>query len=855
MLPRHPVVPAAALFAAGCLWPGASPAIAGAAAAVATLLLVAALPLLRRPGATARRIRCAAPLVLAAFLSLGVFAAGAERASRPERDITRLLKGARPLDGVIEIEGSVEGEPRRRAAPEEGCTLEIAVEHVTASRARGEARGTVRLTVPPPPPDVADPCRIVPGSRVRAAATLGLPRSFANPGAVDYAAFLRARGIDATGRVRSARLLRLTRETDPLSRILSSLRRTILAVVSEAFEAWAPAAGERARDAAGIAKALLLGAREEVDPEAERALQRAGTSHLLAVSGFNVAVLSACVWWWARLARAGPRATALLVAAVLPIYLGLTGGEPSVERSVLGALLFVAGTLLGRRADPLATVGAAGLALLAVTPVSLWDVSFQLTFVAAGALAAFAARGARSIPGPRWLAAALAVNVIALAATTPLTVSVFNRAAPGAILSNLGASPLMAFAFLGTAAVLPARIVSAGLEALGVFFPPPLALDRLAAGACLVAIEAAVRISRAVAEVPGLSYLCLTPPPLLVGASLAGMLVAAVEGLARSLRRAAALLSMIGVVAIASPISSAPPGGAAITVLDVGQGSSAAVQTPGGRVVIVDGGGFARSSFDVGERIVARALLSMGIRRIDAIAVSHADVDHAGGLRSLAALFPGEELWISAADHRAGRLAILERTCLDRGRVLRVLASGSRFEYGGMRVEAMHPPALAAELSDNDRSLVLRFSASGLSAILPGDAEAGAERAVAPALSATDLLVVAHHGSRTSSTDDLLAAARPTWGVISCGARNPFGHPHVEALRRLEAAGIRILRTDRDGAIRFESAGSRGYLVLRHAPGGWRPAAPASLDRPERIGDEGDGEDDRREQGDGKPPP
>src|SRR5262249_47379410 len=142
-----------------------------------------------------------------------------------------------------------------------------------------------------------------------------------------------------------------------------------------------------------------------------------------------------------------------------------------------------------------------------------------------------------------------------------------------------------------------------------------------------------------------------------------------------------------------------------LTVFDVGQGSAALVETPGGARLLVDAGGFAGSSFDVGERVVARALLTLGVRRLDAVAMSHEDFDHAGGVPSILDLFEGKELWISAPLHRRGRAARIEAEAVGEGRVLRILAAGDRWVLGGATVEILHPPRSADLATDNDLSL------------------------------------------------------------------------------------------------------------------------------------------------------
>jgi competence protein ComEC len=837
-LPPSPLAAAAILFAAGLLVP---PRSGGPAAGAVAAALLAAGALLLRDRRRGPALRAGGALVLASFLPLGLLARAAGASRGPDR-VTRLLaRHGEIFATAVEVEGVLGRDPAPRSPPDDGCSLEVALVRIRGGRLSLPASGTVRIHAPPPPEGVADPCALARGTRIRAAAALSAPRSFGNPGAVDYAALLRARGIDAVGRASGARLVETIAPPPPLDRVLGRVRGFVVGSLEDAFREGAGGRG------AGIARALLLGDRAGVAREDERALQAAGTSHLLAVSGFNVAVVAAAARALWRIVRPAPGPLAVLVGASLLAYLALTGREPSVERAVAGAILHLSGLLLGRRGAPLNTVGAAGLLLAAAAPAAVHDASFQLTFVAAGALAAFAPSAAASLPGPRWLAASIGVNAVALAATSPLTASLFNRVTPGALAANLAASPLMALALLATAAIPAARIVGAALGLVGVEFREGLAPAAILARSASLAVEAALGASRAASAVPGASYLCVTPPGWLTSGALAAGAAAALawrRGPTRPGRgsidfpRAAAAAFLAGTVLSCLPGEGilgrerdAPArSGLRLTVFDVGQGSASLIETPGGARLLVDAGGFARSALDVGERVVGRALLSLGVRRLDAVAVSHGDFDHAGGMRAILEMFPGGEIWVAAAERDAGRLGPLLDAAARRGRALRLLAAGRSFEFSGARVEALHPPRTGGGLGANDRSLVLRVEAGGRALLLPGDVESAGEGALLDRLAPCDAILVPHHGSRTSSTLPFLRAAGAAWGIVSCGASNRFGHPHPEALARLAAARTRVLRTDRDGAVRItlppdtaRPAGGAAEVEV-FSGGGWRPA-------------------------------
>jgi competence protein ComEC len=222
-----------------------------------------------------------------------------------------------------------------------------------------------------------------------------------------------------------------------------------------------------------------------------------------------------------------------------------------------------------------------------------------------------------------------------------------------------------------------------------------------------------------------------------------------------------------------------------VSVLDVGQGDAIVIETPGGPAVLVDAGVGGPARLDLGERVVAPFLWNRGFLRLAATLVTHRDLDHGGGMPAIHRLFGITERWDDAA--RDGPFAL-----------------------GGARFTLVRPPPVPGGRR-NDASVVLRVDYGLASFLLASDIEAAAEAALlaAGAPLAATVLKVAHHGSRTSSTEPFIAAVRPTVAVVSVGARNTYGHPDAGALARLAAVGAAIARTDRDGAVLLETEVTR----------------------------------------------
>jgi competence protein ComEC len=251
--------------------------------------------------------------------------------------------------------------------------------------------------------------------------------------------------------------------------------------------------------------------------------------------------------------------------------------------------------------------------------------------------------------------------------------------------------------------------------------------------------------------------------------------------------------------ALALPAPAPAPGEAWVTTLDVGQGLAVLVRTAS-RTLLYDTGPAFGTESDSGERIVAPYLRAIGVERLDALVLTHNDSDHTGGALSLLeGMEVGQVLSSLPESHPLLALAPSPRRCV----------RGMAWEWDGVRFEMLHPAAGPAARRRNDESCVLRLNAGGSVMLLTGDIERGAETELLRSVEVrADALLVPHHGSRTSSSAEFLAAVRPRFALAAAGYRNRFGHPHEEVLGRYASWGIELLRTDRDGA-----------LTLRLAPG------------------------------------
>jgi competence protein ComEC len=692
-------------------------------------------------------------------LLAGVAALGTIRAGPAPIGLDHVARLALPLDATIE--GSLAAEPTRLGPDRLRVLFEV-------SRVNGEPRsGRVQLTI------YGGAHALTAGQRVRARCRLHPAIGFRNPGGFDHAAALARQDVHVVASARPERFEVLDHPRPPWN---VRVRQRALA----AIEAGLPPAS------AALLGGLVLGVRTDLPREMDQGFRTAGVYHVLAVSGFNVALLSTAVLALLALARVPPRLAAL-VAIVVVVGFGLVvGPQPSVLRAALMAVLVLAALLLERDVFVVNSLALAALVLLAARPGDLGDPGFQLSFAATA--------GIVMAPVPRRrLPAALAVSAAAQAAVLPIQLAHFNAVSIAGVIANLVVVPLAAVAtVLGVAAIALEWMIPAGATVL---------LD--AAWPVVLAMRAAVAL---VAAVPGaLVHLPAPPWPGVVawGAALAlARLGWAVREshwrAARRLGGAASVLALVAVLVEVWPIVRPPDGRLRVTVLDVGQGDAIVVEAPDGRVLVIDAGPGGSGRLDTGERVVAPFLWNRGILRLAATVTTHDDVDHAGGMPALRRLFTVSEDWDAWAP-----------------------GSGPRF-IGGVVVTALAPPAGAGAHGPrrrrNDEAVVLRLDHGLASFLLASDIGPAREAALVAGghpLQAR-VLKVSHHGARGSTTAAFLDAVRPAIAVISVGPRNSYGHPAPPTLARLAAAGAIVGRTDRDGAVILETDG-RLLTVTRWA--------------------------------------
>ncbi len=678
--------------------------------------------------------------------------------------------------------------------------------------------GRVRVTA------LADNLDLSVGDRILFNGRLRRPRNFHNPGGFDYERYMALQGIRVTVYARKGTVVRPASASSgdrPLAGVLGETRARAAGFFDRIQRGEAP----------DILKALVVGDRTGIDTETRDAFNRAGAAHLLAISGLHVGIVATTafgVFAWmltasrALLWRAWTRKGAALLTFFPVIGYGLLAGmSPSTQRAVIMVSLFLLALLASRERDAVNILGAAALGILICHPPSLFSISFQLSFAAVAAilygLSKVESGGPRHAAGFRArLFQFIKVSLLAILGTLPLVMLYFNQVSFIGVLTNLIFIPLIGFV------IVPIGLMTAAFMPLS---------DPLAAGTAHIAVflmDGALHLIRFFADLPIAAAKTVTPSRMeiviyyLLGVALLNWIWG--EGKRRKVAAMACGILVLAGLADAAYWANRRFGqdDLKVTILDVGQGSAALIETPGGRCLLADGGGFYDNDiFDVGKYLVAPYLWRNKIRTVETLVLSHPNADHLNGLIYIADHFHVKQLWsngepVDTAGYRhlmaAAAKAVIQVSAYPdlRGAV----------DPNEPAVEIFYPPVNFMDkrsidgwrTDENNNSLVLKITHGDVSFLFPGDIGRQAERElikIAGRRLASTVLIAPHHGSKTSSSQAFLEAVNPEVIMISAGWKNRFQFPHPSVIKRYEEIGARIYRTDLHGAIQMRTDGKQ----------------------------------------------
>ncbi len=890
---RLPAVAIAAVFASGILV-GLHPAVArNASSSLLLSIFFITIAVLILTGILFLRIGRLFFAAVASLLSWGMLGflgvCIAEQPRDADHVISLVERGLLPLKTPLRWHGHLRDEPTRLPW---GDGYEIELSAVEIEGALYPARGGLRLSFTARP-DGEPPPVLHAGEEVAVLTEAKRPQVFRDEGAFDRRAYLAQQNIDLVATLRASKLIeRISLPTPTIGTLLAQARRRLRDEIDELF-AGSP-------QVAGVLRAMLLGDRSFVDRAEATAFQKTGVFHVLVVAGLHVGALAFALYWAGRRLRLSRVGTMLFTLTILGAYVAVVEQRAPVLRAAMMAAMVVLGGFFFRRLELLNSAALAALILLAAKPLALRDSSFQLTFVAIGCIAGLALpwlektaqpyvralRGCRDVTRdaahepraiqfridlrsltqwlssmlPRWMGKPtgdvmvgglfltfrvweLLVLTMALqAGMLPLMARDFHRIPLSAPMVNLAAVPL-------TGVVVPLGFLTL---ACGLIFPTA---GKLLAAPLAWLTALLLQIVQWFAHFRVWSYRIPGPPFWLIVLFFAAAILLATEmRLNHPLKRTMLWGLCMMFIVCALTIAIYPfgekwtKGRLELSVLDVGQGDSLFVVSPGGKTLLIDGGGAfggfpgheEDNGVDPGEEAVSPYLWSRGFQKLDVVALTHAHQDHLGGLPAILENFRVGRLWIGR-EVSSPALARLEELARERKIPIEHELRGKSFRWDGVEGSFLWPeiaPEEVAPSAKNNDSLVLHLQYGSRSILLPGDAEKQVEREILSENSVealhSDVLKIGHHGSKNSTTPEFLAAVQPRFGIISAGEDNPYGHPNTELLERLENAGVRILRTDRDGAVHVLTDGARLEITcFVSCPGAGTSSASVQTDAPD----------------------
>jgi competence protein ComEC len=663
------------------------------------------------------------------------------------------------------------------------------------------------------------PMELVPGDELVIRATLSRPYSFMNPGGFNYTAFLASQNIRIIGRINSlSHILPLVYKKSWLHKLIylpENIRLSIREDINRNFSA----------EVAGIYRALLIGDRSGLNRETLEAFKASGTMHILAISGLHLSLVATFLFFifyflvrrsQYLMLRVSCKKLAL-IATIPPlcIYSLLAGAHTPVLRSLIMVLVFILAFCIHRQRSPFTTLSLAALLILLVNPNSLFEISFQLSFVAVASIILIFPRllklvqiknldnSTKNLPFPirfkHWLIAGLLISITATIGTAPLLLHSFNRMSTIGPVANLLLEPLLCLWSL------PFGLLSILVQ----FFDHQTSDYLLQIGS--LGIKAAIIITNFFSNFDHSTLWLPTPPFTLIFFYFASLALCFCN-----YTRSKTIPLFLGI----SLFFLYPPqnclksfsNNSELIFLDVGQGSSTLVTFPGGKNILIDGGGSSSSKFDVGESVIARYLWNRGISHLDAIIITHPDADHYNGVPFLLKHFYPDTLWINGEKGHDQEYDALIELAMKFGTKLRIPESNeiilktkelTLFNINNPFLNSEHFASLSN--NSNDQSLIVQLKGNHFSCLIAGDISRRVEHAlVKNQINLKSLILLSpHHGSRTSNSEEFINAVKPEQIVVSAGRFKSIFFPSIELRSICKEKNIPLLVTSEIGAIMF----------------------------------------------------
>jgi len=637
------------------------------------------------------------------------------------------------------------------------------------------------------------PVDVQKGEKIWLKGSLKPPAGAGNPGEFDYRQYLEQNGIYYLLSIESDKDLKVIEPAGEFQTLINSYRSYSQNLIKGVLPA----------DDAAVMLGMLLGIIEGIDSSEYSDYQKTGIVHIFSVSGLHVGFLLVLCAWAGSLLGLSRKTRMVSSIILLLLYACLTGWPVPVIRSVIMGGLGLIAYYSGRENQLINTLGLAGILVLLLNPYALLQISFQLSFAAAWGLVYLFPLLKRRFNYKSFWGDLLLVPVCAQLAVLPLTAYHFNLFSPLALLANIPVTYLS-----GGAVILGFLTLLAGS-----LIPFISSLFLYPAGLCIDLIRV---VNELVVNIPG-AYLRVATPGIVCIAIYYAGLILLINGFCQvqDKNRASVWVKwgsgiMIAFIAVLClPGNVYNRGHMELSFIDVGQGDSILIKTPGGKFILIDGGGSELT--DPGSRKVLPFLYHRGVRELYMAINTHPDTDHLQGLETVVNEIPVRYLAVPANLAEAEEYQTLRQKLGEQQAVI-PLSAGDCINTGEkVQIKILHPPLEFTADNCNDQSVVLRIAYGEFSALLTGDIgiEPMQEILDNQQLQPATVLKIPHHGSKNSLLIPFYIRINPGWAVISVGKNNLFGHPHYSVLEALDNEDIKTLRTDRLGAVRFSSDGEK----------------------------------------------
>ena len=689
------------------------------------------------------------------------------------------------------------------------------------------------------------------GDVVKLSGTLDIPASARNFGGFDYRNYLRTKEIHwimkVTGLENTVVVSPTSWNRISLFRVNDRLREKMASKIEQLFQ----------EPHAGYMKGLIIGMQDDVDPDTYSEFSQLGLTHILAVSGSHVAVFVACMMILLKVFRLSRETQLTIVILLVPCYVLLTGFSPSVVRSGIMSMIALYAARQGLLKDGLHIISAAALMMLVWDPYLLVNVSFQLSFIVTVGLIVYVPLTMPLLARlPRKLSGALGVTVIAQLTSFPLTIYYFNQFSLLSLVANFLLVPLISML------VMPLGMISLALGSIWLPLGQCIAwitehLDNIT----FTVIEwmnnypAFITIWRSPSLLWIFTYYILVYTLLKLGnmwvkhtqplpidvddtVPLEGLLSLGkhpLDGESNKLSwkqfMVAPLMISFIILLVIGYRPQSLKGAGLVQFLDVGQGDSILLTTPEGKNILVDGGGtlnFSKQNdqwktrkepFEVGAKVLVPLLKKRGIHHLDAVILTHGDQDHGGGLQAVLDQIPVRALLFNGTLTGTAMLEKLLSTAIAKDIPIYAVHddmemhpdSNTNMIFLAPNMTQDEQTQLPIVKEQNHSSLVFIVEMNDVCILLTGDMDVASETYILEDITNSskvskgiDIIKIAHHGSKTSTSKEWLTHLKATVAVISAGVNNSYGHPHPDVVNRITDQGLSIFRTDQQGEIQMK---------------------------------------------------